>query len=119
MTWTKLAETFGDECEGAGLSDAAFRLHVEALLWTMRRVTGGRLTPRDVRRLSTSETTAASVAELLAVNYWQALGDGYLIRHHMEHQPDPELIYKRKEATAERVQKWRRKQAGLPAERGK
>jgi hypothetical protein len=115
MTWTKLAETFADDCETAGLSADAFRLHVEALCWTMRRVSGGRLTTRDVRRLSTSEHTTAAVDELLAVGFWVAVGDGYLIRHHMEHQPEPDLIHKRRDATAERVRKYRRRQAGLPS----
>jgi hypothetical protein len=114
MTWVKLAESFADDCETVELSADAFRLHVEALCWTMRRVSGGGLTARDVRRLSTSERTAAAVAELLAVGFWVAVGDGYLIRHHMEHQPEPDLIIKRRDATAERVRKYRRRLAGLP-----
>jgi hypothetical protein len=115
MTWVKLAETFADDCETVGLSADAFRLHVEALCWTMRQVSGGRLTGRDVRRLSTADGTACAVAELLAVGFWQPIGDGYLIRHHMEHQPEPDLIRKRRDATAERVRKYRRRQAGLPS----
>ena len=115
MTWLKLAESFADDCEAVELSGAAFRLHVEALCWTMRRISGGRLTERDVRRLSTSEHTAAAVDELLAVGFWVPVGDGYLIRHHMEHQPEPDLIIKRRDATAERVRKYRRRQAGLPS----
>lgn len=117
MTWTKLPETFGDECETAGLSDAAFRLHVEALCWTMRRVTGGRLTQRDVARLASTDRTAAALAELLAVGYWITLGEsGYLIKHTMQHQPEPDLIMRRQQATAERVRKFRRRQAGLDDE---
>jgi hypothetical protein len=116
MTWTKLSETFADECESAGLSADAFRLHVEALCWTMRRVSGGRLTGRDVRRLSSADRTATAVAELLAVGFWVAVGeDGYVIRHHMQHQPEPDLIRKRRDATAERVRRYRRRQAGLPS----
>jgi hypothetical protein len=116
VTWTKLPETVPDECEAAGLSDGAFRLHVEALCWTKRRITGGRLSRRDVQRLSTSERTATLVAELLAVDFWTAVGDsGYLIVNCMEHQLEPDLIRKRKEATAERVRRYRRRQARLPA----
>ena len=34
MTWTKLSDDFGDDCWE--LSDAAYRLHVEGLLWSNR-----------------------------------------------------------------------------------
>ncbi len=62
MTWAKLSDSFGDEV--AGLSDAAFRTHVEALLWTMRRETDGHLAERDVRRFAETADPAAAVQEL-------------------------------------------------------
>jgi hypothetical protein len=33
--------------------------------------------------------------------------------HHMQHQPEPEVIAKRRELTAERNRRLRRKKAGL------
>lgn len=41
MTWTKLGDEFADECWT--LTDAAFRLHTEGLLWSNRMLTDGQL----------------------------------------------------------------------------
>ena len=48
MTWTKLGDEFADECWT--LSDAAFRLHTEGLLWSNRMLTDGQLAKDDMRR---------------------------------------------------------------------
>lgn len=114
MTWTKLSDDYGDECRD--LSDAAFRTHTEALIWTMRRETGGYIEARDVRRFAESPHAEMSVDELIAVGWWSVERQGYLIRHHMEHQPEPDLIAKRRADTAERVKKHRRRKAGLSEE---
>ena len=113
MTWTKLSDDFGDECARAGLSDAAFRLHVEGLCWTMRRESDGYIDQRDLDRFAETPNPAAALAELLAVGYWLRDGRGYRIHHHMEHQPEPDLLAARRKTTAERVRRHRRKQAGL------
>lgn len=114
MTWTKLSDDFADMC--AGLSDAAFRTHVEGLIWTMKRETGGYLSPRDIRRMAESPHADMAVTELINVGWWTVDGQGYRIQHHMEHQPEPDLIAKRRELTAERVRRHRRKKAGLESE---
>ncbi len=111
MTWTKLSDDFADEL--AGLSDAAFRTHVEGLLWVMRRETGGHLTERDVRRFAETDEPTAAVQELLDQGVWQGANTGYAIRHHMEHQPDREVLAARRANDAQRQAKKRRKDAGL------
>jgi hypothetical protein len=116
MTWTKLSDDFADDCARAGLSDAAFRTHVEGLTWSMRRETGGYLDRVDVRKALETKNVAAAIAELLAVGFWQQTEHGYVVRHHMEHQPEPEIIAKRRELAAERNRKLRRKKAGLDDE---
>jgi hypothetical protein len=113
MTWTKLSDDFADDCARVGLSDAAMRTHVEGLLWTMRRETGGRLDALDIRRCVETANAAAAIAELLAVGFWEQIQGGYLIRHHMEHQPEPDLVAKRRENDAERQRRKRRKQARM------
>lgn len=114
MTWTKLSDDFADQC--VDLTDASFRTHVEALIWTMRRETGGFITPRELKRLAESPHYEMAVTELLATGWWSIDGQGYRINHHMEHQPEPDLIAKRRADTAQRVKKHRRKKAGLEAE---
>ena len=111
MTWTKLSDDFSDSCRD--LSDAAFRTHVEGLIWAMRRETGGYVDVRDVKRFAESPHADMAVSELVAVGWWSLEGQGYRINHHMEHQPEPDLLAQRRGLTAERVRKHRRKKAGL------
>ena len=111
MTWTKLSDDYGDECHT--LSDAAFRTHTEGLIWAMRRETGGYVDARDVRRFAESPHAEMAVAELVACGWWSVHLQGYQIHHHMEHQPEPDLIAKRRDLAADRQRKKRRKAAGL------
>lgn len=111
MTWTKLGDEFGDECRD--LSDAAFRTHVEGLLWTMRRETGGWFDARDVRRFAESPHAGAAVDELVAAGWWSVDGQGYRINHAMRWQVEPEVLAKRRELDAERQRRHRQKKAGL------
>jgi hypothetical protein len=113
MTWTKLGDDFADDCARVGLSDAAFRCHVEGLIWTMRRETAGYLDKIDLRKAIETPKAAAAIAELLAVGFWEQTESGYIVLHHMEHQPEPDYLAKRRANTAERVRKSRRKKAGL------
>lgn len=105
MTWLKLSDDYHDQC--AALSDAAYRTHTEALGWTMRRETGGFLTTREVRRLAESLEAQGAVQELLEQGFWEPTDSGYRILHHMEHQPEPEVIAKRRQNDAERQRKKR------------
>lgn len=111
MTWTKLSDDFGDQC--AALSDAAFRTHVEGLLWTMRRETGGQISARDLRRFAETHDPDVAAAELVAVGWWKPEPNGWRIAHHMEHQPEPDLIARRRELDAGRQRRHRRRKAGL------
>lgn len=111
MTWTKLGDEFSVECRD--LSDAAFRTHVEGLLWVMKRETGGYLETREVRRFAESPHAEMALTELVSVGWWSIDGQGYRINHHMEHQPEPDLLAKRREAAAERQRRFKRKKAGL------
>jgi hypothetical protein len=114
LTWTKLSDDFGDQC--ADLSDAAFRTHVEGLLWVMRRETGGRLTHRDLRRFAESEDAVGAAAELVALGWWTTHAHGFTVVHHIEHQPEPDVLLARREADAARQRRRRRKAAKLDDE---
>jgi hypothetical protein len=113
MSWVKLSDDFADDCARHGLSDAAVRTHMEGLLWTMRRETGGDVLAREVRRFAETPNPAAAIAELVTVGFWEKTEGGYLIVHHMEHQPEPDVIAQRRANAAERQRRWRRKLAGL------
>ncbi|MBD3946473.1 hypothetical protein [Nocardioides ganghwensis] len=105
MTWAKLSDDFGDAC--ADLSDAAFRTHVEGLLWAMRRETGGDLSPRDIRRFVETADPASAIAELVAAGFWQETQTGWRITHAMGDQPTPDEIRARKAQAAARSKAYR------------
>lgn len=81
MTWAKLSDDYGDDCWT--LSDAAFRLHTEALVWSGRKLLDCRIPKDDVRRFAKHPDAAA---ELLAVGWWTDDGQVYVIRHHAVYQ---------------------------------
>jgi hypothetical protein len=113
VTWLKLSDDFSEDCVRAGLSDSAYRTHVDGLIWTMRRGTDGTLDQIDIRKGLDSERVPESIEELCAVGFWRKEGSGYRIVHHMEHQPEAAVVEARKAATAERVRKHRMKKAGV------
>ncbi len=111
--WTKVSDDYGDQCARLGLSDAAFRTHLEALLWTMRRESGGNIEERDVRRFAESPLVDAAVQELVDLGCWTKTQEGFRLNLHMEHQIEPEVIARRRESAAIRQRRKRRKDAGL------
>lgn len=116
MTWAKIPDEFPDMCASVDLSDAAFRTHVEALCWVMRRENGGFITDRDVRRFGESKDVNRAVSELLATGFWRTAVGGYTVMALMEHQPEPEVIRARRRNDATRQRRRRRKAAGLSDE---
>lgn len=78
MTWTKLGDEYGDQCWK--LSDAAARLHTEALVWSNRRHIDGRLNKDEMRQWAKRPEAAA---ELVSYGWWTDEGDHYLIVYHL------------------------------------
>lgn len=93
MTWTKLSDDFTDDCDT--LSDAAFRLHVEGLVWSNRKLLDCRL-PKD--RLQRYTTHPDLVTELLDAGWWAEDGEHYVIRHHAGYQRNREEVIAQQEA---------------------
>ena len=81
MTWTKLGDEFTDECWT--LTDAAFRLHTEGLVWSNRKSTDGQLAKEDMLRWARHPEAAE---ELLAIGWWKDCGTYYKIVHHIGYQ---------------------------------
>lgn len=115
MTWLKLSDDFSEDCERAGLSDAAYRLHVEALNWTMHRITDGRISRQDLRKLASSVDPELIASELVARDFWHGLNGEWQIHHQMEHQLTPEQIAATAAGNAKRGWQKRQRERGLPA----
>jgi len=119
MTWLKLSDDYAAECERARLSDAAFRCHTEALLEVMRLETGGALDRTSIRRAITIADPDTAITELVSKRFWAETGPGqWTIVHHMIHQAEPDVLAARRQATAERARKYRRKLAKIPGPPG-
>jgi hypothetical protein len=103
--WTKLGDEFPDECEAAGLSDAAVRTHVEGLIWSNRVGLEGQIPKKHLRRFAFTEYGDVAVAELIDAGFWADSGAVYLIRHHLGEQIEPAVVEVRK--TADRLRKRR------------
>lgn len=96
MTWTKLSDDFSDDCWE--LSDAAYRLHVEGLNWSNRKLLDCRLPKDEVRRWA---KRPEAVGELVACGWWSDEGDHYTIRHHACYQRTAEQVLAQQERSRE------------------
>ncbi len=96
MTWTKLSDDYSDDCWT--LSDAAFRLHTEALVWSNRKLLDCVIPADDLRRFAKNPEAAP---ELVDVGWWVLTDDGfYVIRHHATYQRTREAVLNQQSANA-------------------
>jgi len=110
--WLKLSDDFDDDLQG--LSSDAFRVHIQGLLYVMRREKSPVITRREVRRFADVDEPEKAIRELLDAGFWVPVAEGNLrIKHHMEHQIEPEVIAARKALNAERQKRHRLKKAGI------
>jgi hypothetical protein len=93
VTWTKLSDDFSDDCWQ--LSDAAWRLHVEGLIWSNRKLLDLRLAKDEMRLWAKRPEVAA---ELVASGYWQDRGTDYVIVHHGAYQRTRDAVLKQQQA---------------------
>lgn len=81
MTWTKLGDEYGGECWE--LSDAAFRLHTEGLVWSNGKALDGRLAKDDMVRWARRPGAAE---ELVACGWWEDRDNHFQVIHHQGYQ---------------------------------
>jgi len=93
MTWAKLSDDYSDDTWT--LTDAAFRLHTEALVWSNRKLLDCVIQKDDLRRFAKNPD---AVQELLEAGFWQESGTCYSIRHHAQYQRSREAVVAQQEA---------------------
>jgi hypothetical protein len=91
VTWTKLGDEF--PAEARDLSDAAFRTHVEALVWSNTRLLDLRIPKGDLKRFAESLCVDLAVAELVQSGWWRDRGATWDVgRKHPEWQPSRKSV---------------------------
>ena len=69
MPWVNLDDQFPDHPKVAGLSDAAFRLHIAAICYCNRYLTDGVIDRKEVRKL-VRRYSKKTVDELVSGGHW-------------------------------------------------
>lgn len=103
MVWIKLDDRFPEHPKVAGLSDKAFRLHIEAMCYAGRNLTDGKLPGRPFRR------SKKATNELLDAGLWFLGDDGLEIHDFTVYNPPKQKIEEKREATRQRVEAFRKK----------
>lgn len=111
MSWTKLGDEFSDEAQD--LSNAAFRTHVEALLWSNRRLLDLVIPKRDLKRFAEAPDPGDAAEELVAAGWWQDAGDSWYVGvHFAEWQQESVVIEHKRKLATERQRRHRLHEAG-------
>ena len=102
--WLRLDYGFPEHRKVIGLSDAAFRAHVEAMAWSGRSRTDGHLPAGAVARHASPKVRAA----LVDAGVWDALPDGsYVIHDWAEYQPPTDPAERARWFAADRQRRYR------------
>lgn len=85
MTWTKTTTEFPDNCAEAGLSDAAYRTHHEAISYICAQEnTACTIKKATMRRWAGSDRAQSAADELVSASWWIDHGTYWEIVHHAE-----------------------------------
>lgn len=127
MPWVRFDDQFPIHRKAAGLSDAAFRLHVSAIFWCARNLTDGFVSQEDLDDVSARvRTPARFAAECVKRECWHDARyscespkcaapidmDGWVIHDYLEYQPSRQQVIADRKAAAKRQAKWRESKKG-------
>lgn len=106
MAHAQLDDNYGDHPKVARLSDAAYRLHTNGIIFCARLLTDGRIDCEDVPGLVRKFRRAALV-ELVERRMWTPVEDHYLIHDYLDWNPSRSEVERRRSAAAKRQAEWR------------
>lgn len=101
--WVKLDDQFPRHPKVSRLSDAAFRLHVEAMCYAAQWLTGGSVPSSVVGRRS------RAAVSLERAGLWERdqNGNGWRIHDWADWNPSADDVLKRRARDRERLRRWR------------
>ena len=108
MTWIKIDDSFPDHPKIIGLTDKAFRTHIQGLCYCGRFLTDGFIPFVAVQLMATNPETKPT-DELEAKGLWLRNDKGFLIVNYLEHQTSKRQVEDKREANRERVNRYRKK----------
>lgn len=109
MTWIKIDDGFPDHPKVIGLSDKAFRTHIESLCYAGRYLTDGHIPQFVAEKIGTED----AINELLKVRLWYIPDnglDGYIIHDYLLHQTSKQQVENKRANLRERQKRYREKQ---------
>lgn len=92
MPWVRFDDTYPVNRKVGGLSDAAFRLHTEAIFWCARELTDGRIARDELKQVSGIARADRHVPELVRRGVWVETGQGWEIHDYLVYQPTREKV---------------------------
>lgn len=108
MAHAQLDDNYGDHPKVARLSDAAYRLHTNGIIFCGRQLTDGRI-DADMVPLLVRRFRKAALLELVIAGLWIEAPDVYLIHDYLDWNPSKAEVMRRREASRKRQQNWRDK----------
>jgi hypothetical protein len=87
MTWVRFDDQFTIHRKVSSLSDAAYRLHTEAIFWCARNLTDGRIARDELRSVSGIGKPDGHAAELVRRGLWLETDDGWEVHDYLSYQP--------------------------------
>lgn len=126
MPWVRFDDQFPIHRKVSGLSDSAFRLHVEGVCWSVRNLTDGFVPASDLHALASARRPLKFVPELVVRGSWhladepcesekcpahadyraEAVGDGWIIHDFFDYQWSRAKVVKERKAKAARQARW-------------
>jgi hypothetical protein len=91
MTWVRLDDNMTEHPKVAGLSNAAFRLHIHGISYCARNLTDGFIPKTVSRRLLDGNSTRIR-QELVQSGVWESTETGYQIHDYHDYQPSRERV---------------------------
>lgn len=117
MTDARLAPSFLDHPVIESLSSDAFRVYVNAIVYSTDKGLDGLVPTRALRLLHPEGMVAGEVKELVTAGLWSAVDDGFVIRNFLRYQTPAAQVEQEKENA--RLRKRRSREAALQRERDK
>lgn len=103
MAYGLLDDGFAEHPKIVGLSDAAFRAHVEVLCFCFRTLSDGRVPVRVTERYRPTV-----VSELITAGLWERNEQThYHIHDYLDHNPSREEVLQRRADAKKRKERWR------------